>query len=138
MTPPQLHPVRQPHNLPTLRFTVEAIQPRSASLTLDLERFPTQLATALPEHAPSLSIVAWGSPLRGEKRCDWLVLGMRHQRNGPVITQVTTPWTCPSQTTACHPSRLTVDAWRASLVDLLLPQSETNTAYIPAEGWTTS
>jgi hypothetical protein len=64
---PQLVPIRQPHNLEARRRTDEAIQPLPTTPTLNLERFPTQLATTLRQHQPSLPIHCIGAGVtRGE------------------------------------------------------------------------
>jgi hypothetical protein len=76
---PQLVPTRQPHNLEARRRTDEAIQPPSATPTLNLERLATQLATTLRQHHPSLSIrCIGGSPLGGERQ-----RGPRESGDGP-------------------------------------------------------
>jgi hypothetical protein len=59
-TPTQLHTrlTRHLHNLKPRRRTLRAVDARPASLTLNIERLPTYLATSLRLHSLSLSIVA--------------------------------------------------------------------------------
>jgi hypothetical protein len=59
-TPTQLRPrlTRHLHNLKPRRRTLRAVDARPTSLTLNIERLPTYLATSLRLHSLSLSIVA--------------------------------------------------------------------------------
>jgi hypothetical protein len=59
-TPPQLRTrlTRHLHNLKPRRRTLRAVNARSTRLTLNIERFPTDLAISLHPHGLSLPIVA--------------------------------------------------------------------------------
>lgn len=59
--------MRQPHNGIAHRLTNEAINPRPATFTLNLERFSAQHATTLHHHRVSLPIRCMGGPPPGER-----------------------------------------------------------------------